>query len=71
MEDKIGAFNRPAGKVDAGEISFEKLDARNVIEVRTSARDQRIGNPNTVAAPHEFFRQVRTDETGAPRDQVQ
>ena len=39
-------------------------------EVAALAGDERIGHADAVAAPDEFFGQVRTDEAGAAGDEV-
>ena len=53
-----------------GEITFEKFDAGNVVEIAALSGDQAVGHADRVPAPHQFFGKVRTDETGAAGDEV-
>jgi hypothetical protein len=58
------------GDGQVGEVSFEELDAGNVIEIAALTRDQTVGDTHGMAAANEFFAEMRTDEPGAAGDEV-
>ncbi len=59
-----------ARKLEVRDIALEKLHGRQVVEVASLAGDERIGHAHLMTAPHQFFRQVRTDESSAAGDEV-
>ena len=69
MQDELHPLDDALGEGQVGQVSLEKLHVRHVIQVRELAGGQRVSHPDLVTAPYEFFRQMRTDETCATRDQ--
>jgi hypothetical protein len=51
-----------------GEVGFDELDARDVIQVAAFAGNQVVDDANAMAAAHELFGEMRTDETCAASD---
>jgi hypothetical protein len=70
MEDDVTALYGLPRDIDRGQIAFLKIDTGNAIEIASSARDQTIDNAHGVAAPNQFFREMRSDESGAAGDEV-
>jgi hypothetical protein len=70
VQDALDALYRTARKRQVRKIPFEKLHARNVIDVAPLACDQAVRDADYVAAADEFFCEMGADETGASGDEV-
>lgn len=70
MQHEITTVDRARRDLRAREIALEKIYSSDVIEIAPSAGDQTIDNANAVTAPNEFFRKVRSDESGAASNEV-
>ena len=71
VQHVVGALHRLCARTSRSETSpSSELNARNVIEIAALSGDERIGDADVVAAPDQFFRQVRTDEPRAAGDEV-
>jgi hypothetical protein len=70
MEDVVHPLRCAPGEGELGEVSFEEVDAGNVIEIAALARDQAIGDTDGVTAANEFFAEMRTDEPGAAGNKI-
>ena len=70
MQHVIHALRSALRERQIGEVAFEELDARNVIEIAPVAGDEAVGDADAVAAADEFFREMRADEPGAAGDEV-
>ena len=70
MQYVVHALHGTLGERQVGEVSFEELDTRNVIEVGALARDETVRYADRVPAADEFFGQVRSNEPGSAGDEV-
>jgi hypothetical protein len=61
---------RTLGKARVRQIAFEEFDARQMSEVVPFARNEVVSHADVLSASKQLFRQMRTDETRAPRDQI-
>ena len=70
MQHVIHSSDGPHGERQIGEIAFEELHARDVIEITALARDEVVGHADAMASTDKLFREMRTDEAGAAGDKV-
>jgi hypothetical protein len=70
MEHEVAAVDRTVRDREIGQVAFEKIHAGYMIEIRASARNQIIDNPDVVTAANEFLREVRPDEAGTAGDEI-
>ena len=69
MQDILHPLDRAPRDVHVGEVAFQEVDAGNVIEIATFAGNQTVNDADRVAAAHELFSQVRSDESCAAGDE--
>ena len=65
MKDVVDSGNGAARQFRIGEVAFDELDVRQVLEVGALAGDQTVDDTNRRAAADEFFSKMRPDKTGA------
>ena len=70
MQHVIHPAHCPLGDGPLGQIAFEKIDARDVVEVAPLSGDEAVGDAHAVTAADELFGEVRADETGAAGDEI-
>ena len=70
MKDVIHALGRSLCECGIGEIAFEHFRVLQMSEVVTFARDEVIGDADTMSASQKFFGEMRSDEAGAAGDEI-
>src|SRR6188768_1457476 len=70
MEHVVHPVGGPFGHGRIGEITFEEIDARNVIEIATVAGGEVVDDADAVAAANQLFGEMRADESCAAGNEV-
>ena len=65
MEHVIHPVDGPLGDGRLGEIAFQEINARDLLEVAALPGDEAVDDAYAVAAADELFGEVRSDEAGA------
>ena len=71
MQHVIHAGHRRARDIEIRQIALDELDRAQVREVAPVAGDQTVGHAHALAAPFEFFGEMRADEACATGYQVE
>lgn len=58
MKHELAAFGHSFCEIQIRQIAFDKLDARNVIQIAALSGDQRIGDADAMSSANQFLRQV-------------
>ena len=70
MEHELDIPDRSPGRLEVGQVAFYEVHCWKVREVGPLARAEVVENADGVAATHERFGQMRSDEPGAAGDEV-
>jgi hypothetical protein len=70
VQDVVHALHGALRDRQIGEVPFEELRARGVIEVAALAGDQAVHDTDAVAAAYQLCREVRANEPGASGHEI-
>ena len=71
MQHVVDAGARLRGERHVGQVAFKEFRGRNNVEVLAAASDEAVRHTDTMPAPEEFLREMRSDEAGAAGDEVE
>ena len=70
MQDVVAPGDCPSRELQVGDVALEKLHGLERVQIAALAGNEGVGHADAMAAPHEFFREVRSDESGAAGHEV-
>ena len=70
MQDVVHAGSGLLGDGQFGQVAFDELGRRNAFEITAFARDQAVHDADAMTAPHQLFREMRSDEAGTAGYQI-
>ena len=65
MQHVVGVGHGLCRDVEVGEIAFDQLDARQVLEIAPLSGDETVGHAHGMSTPDQLLCQMRSDEAGA------